>query len=928
MGRITAGVGLISGLPISQLVTQLLAFDAQPVTDLKNQITDEKNKQAALLDLSTKLLALQNDVESINSPSVLSARQATSSNPAAVTATAGPNTPLASYQVTPIAQAQTQQLLSNGFSDSTTTPIGAGTITIKRGGFVNRSTPLAQLNGGQGVARGAITITDRSGASAKIDLTAAQTIDDVVNAINQATGVRVQAAVNGDGLVLTDKTGQTTANLSVQDIGNGTTAANLGLAGSVAANTLTGTSIVSLSGSTQLSTLNDGNGVRKAPSVPDLQINLKNGSTLAVDLGSSTTLQNVLDAINNATGNGGKLTATISGTHLVLTDTTGGAGTLSVAALNGSKAAADLGILGNEQGGGVLAGKRIISGLDTVLLQDVNGGAGITTQGQVQLTDRSGATATINLASAATLNDVISAINGAGLGLKAAVNAAGDGIQISDTTGKTTSNLIIADTGGGTTAANLHITTNAAATSVNSGDLNVRYISENTQLSTLNGGKGVRPGKFQIIDSSGKSATIDLTGSNIHTIGDVLQAINTAGIGVGATVNSTGDGILLTNTAGGSGTMQVSDLGGGTAAADLNLAGSATAGKIDGAFRYNVTVTATDTLSSVQQEFVNAKAPVYLNVINNGGSSKPYQLMLGSTNSGTAGRLLIDTGATGLSFSTLTPPADAVLQIGSAGSGNLVFTSSTNTFSNILPGLSVNVTGVSSTPVTLTVGQNTQPLVAAIQQFAKDFNTVSSTISQDDAYDPTTQKGSVLEGDLTVQQIQNTIFNAVTSLAGSATDQTRSLMQMGVSFTGGQLSVNADALQAAITNDPSGVQDFLNNASNGMATQLDAALKSFTDQYSGTIQQRVNTFNLAISDQQNHVNFLNAQLSAKQNLLLDQFNQMESALATLQAQSSQVAQLASLVGLASGSSGGSSSGSSGSSGSSSSSGGGSSRSGG
>jgi len=287
--------------------------------------------------------------------------------------------------------------------------------------------------------------------------------------------------------------------------------------------------------------------------------------------------------------------------------------------------------------------------------------------------------------------------------------------------------------------------------------------------------------------------------------------------------------------------------------------------------------------------------------------------MLGSTASGTAGRLLVDSGTTSLSFSTLTPAADAVLQIGSGNSGNLVFTSSTNTFSNVLPGLTVNVTGVSSTPVTLSVGQDTQPLVAAVQQFAKDFNTVSSTISQVDSYDPTTQKGGVLKSDFTVEQIHDTIFNAVADLAGSASDKTRSLMQMGVTLTGGQLSVDANALQAAITNDPSGVQDFLSNAANGMATQLNTALQGFTDQSTGSIQQRVNTINQAISDQQDHINFLNAQLDAKKTLLLDQFNKMESALAVLQAQGTQVAQLANLVSLAQGntpSSGSSSSGSS------------------
>jgi len=127
-------------------------------------------------------------------------------------------------------------------------------------------------------------------------------------------------------------------------------------------------------------------------------------------------------------------------------------------------------------------------------------------------------------------------------------------------------------------------------------------------------------------------------------------------------------------------------------------------------------------------------------------------------------------------------------------------------------------------------------------------------------------------------------------------------MQMGVTLTGGQLSVNADALQAAITNDPAGVQDFLGNAASGMATQLDASLKGFTDQFTGTIQQRVNNFNQVIGDEQERINFLNAQLDVKKTLLTNQFNQMESALAVLQAQSAQISQLANLVNLSSGSS--------------------------
>ncbi|HVX15080.1 MAG TPA: flagellar filament capping protein FliD [Pirellulales bacterium] len=892
-GLVASSTGLISGINTQALITALLTFDQEPVTDLNNKITSEQNQQTAFQGLQSQLATLQTDAQQLSSQQVLGARSANSSNPSALTASASVGAPLASYLVTPVAQAQTQELLSNGFAN-TNTPIGQGTITVKLGGFVNPSTQLSQLNGGAGVASGEISITDRSGATATVNLSSAQTIDDVVNDINQTTGIHVQASVSGNSLVLTDKSGSTSGNLIVENVANGTTANDLGIAGSVAGNTITGTNLVTLSGSTLLSSLNDGNGVSTVGSVPDFNVNLKNGGSFSVQLSSANTLQDVVNAINNNSQNSGRLTASISGTHLVLTDNTGGSGTLSVTALNGSSAAKDLGILGTEQGGGVLTGTSVVSGLDTVLLKDLNGGSGIATPGQIQLTDRSGATATVDLSGASTLNDVITAINGAGLGLKASVNSAGDGIQINDTTGATTSNLIISDVGDGTTAANLHIATNTATNSLNSGDLNLQYISANTSLSQLNGGSGIEAGSFQITDSKGKTATVNLTGSKIQTVGDVMTAINTSGVGVHATINSTGDGILLTDIAGGSGTMQVSDQGGDTAAS-LNLAGSATGGQIDGAFRYTVTVGPTDSLSSLQQDFADVNAPVTTNIINDGSSGQPYHLMIGSTQSGLAGRLLVDTGTTGLSLSTLTPATNALIQVGSGSSKNLLFTSSTNTFSNILPGLTVNVAGASTTPVTITVGQDSSALENAIQNFVNDFNTVSSTIAQDDSYNTSTNTGSVLYANSAIEQISNTIMNSLTGTYGSGTDKTRSLLQMGITLSGGQLSIDPATLQAAIANDPTGVQDFLGNAKTGMATQLSTALQNFATPATGLIAQQVNNINQQIADQQSQVAFLNSEISIKTQQLQDQFANMESSLATIQQQSSSLSQLAEIA---------------------------------
>src|SRR5262249_53596890 len=84
---------------------------------------------------------------------------------------------------------------------------------------------------------------------------------------------------------------------------------------------------------------------------PDFTITMTNGDTKNVDVDVSSTLQDLTDAVTNATA--GKVTAALdaSGTKLVLTDTSGGLGNLTVAAVGGSTVAADLGIQKTGTGG-------------------------------------------------------------------------------------------------------------------------------------------------------------------------------------------------------------------------------------------------------------------------------------------------------------------------------------------------------------------------------------------------------------------------------------------------------------------------------------------------------------------------------------------------------------------------------------------------
>ncbi len=74
-----------------------------------------------------------------------------------------------------------------------------------------------------------------------------------MDVINKTTGLKVNASIDGDRIVLSDVTGQTTSNLIVEEVNGGRTAADLGFSGvNTNANSATGSSINFLSSSSSV----------------------------------------------------------------------------------------------------------------------------------------------------------------------------------------------------------------------------------------------------------------------------------------------------------------------------------------------------------------------------------------------------------------------------------------------------------------------------------------------------------------------------------------------------------------------------------------------------------------------------------------------------------------------------------------------------
>lgn len=891
MGRIQSSIGLVTGVPIQETVDKLMALAARPRDLIEDRIKALQTEQAAVTELTALLASVQYVAKNLAKDKLYLARSAASSDSAALAVRVTGNPAIGAHQFIPLRMVQNQQWLSSGVRGQQD-PIGAGALTFRFGPTLLRTLPLDVLGGGQGFARGRIRITDRSGASAEIDLSSAQSLSDVLEAINSAAGIRVTAEVHGDALRLVDRTGQNASNLRVEEVGTGTTAAALGLDGINAASPVAdGRDIVRLYRGLSLDAVNDGTGVAVHPSLPDIQYTLRDGTTGQIDLspivpGSSqvlreATLGEVLDRINAAVPDKLRVDIAADGDRLVITDLTSGSGTFSLEPLYGSSALKDLGLDGPARNG-FITGRRLLGGLQGVLLASLNGGKGLGDLGTLELKDRAGASAQVDLSGAETLFDVLQRINAAGIGISAQVNRAANGIELRDTTGQP-GNLVVASSDG--TAEKLQLATNAAVDAVDSGDLHLQVVAPNTLLERYNGGAGVARSGFTLIDSLGRRAYIDLSRSEVRTLGDVIRKIHQAALSVEAAINERGDGLVLRDTGGGDGRLTVLE-GPSTTAADLHLLGQPLRSEseglpiqtIDGSTTYTVTWDDRASLGDVAGLIEKLKAGISAKVLYD-GSSQPYRLMLASQRPGEAGAILLDASQSPLRFDQTVPPQDAQIFLG--GASGLVISGSSNTFNNVVDGLSLEIKQATGRPVTVTVTQSDTDLVASVKTLVENYNKFRKRLKELTAYDPQIDKRSPLTGDAAALRLDNDLSGFFSGVAGAG--QFRAAAELGISVQqDGSLSLDEERLKARFAEDPQAVQQFFAAKDTGFAARLDRLLEQAAGPQNSLLASRLKTLENKVAAQQSRVEAMNKRLEAERQRLLLDFYRMETAIGKLQ----------------------------------------------
>jgi len=271
-------------------------------------------------------------------------------------------------------------------------------------------------------------------------------------------------------------------------------------------------------------------------------------------------------------------------------------------------------------------------------------------------------------------------------------------------------------------------------------------------------------------------------------------------------------------------------------------------------------------------------------ILNDGGAN-PYRLVVVSDDTGAANTIEIsDTlaGGTAPTFTEQIAAADA--EIDMAG---LPIYSSTNTFNDVIPG--VTMQAVSAGTTTVSVDLDSEGIVTIAQEFVDAYNAVAGFI---DDYTGMEEGGSVssLAGDSDVlASVATSLQTVMSSLFASGDLQGTSILGFATQQDG-TLELDTAKLTDALADYPDDALEIM-AGENGIFATMDGRLDVVLDPDYGSLALRQESLDDQIDDVQEQIDDANAAMELYEEALRQQFTNLEMVLAQMQSMSTYLTQL-------------------------------------
>lgn len=763
MATITSlGIGT-NGLDSEAIVTKLVALEKQPLTALANAATIDKAKISAFGTIQSQFSTLADVATRLSASSAWVARSASSSNTSAATISASSTASATSFtlDVDQLAKAQSTSSSSIG----TGTFVGAGTLTISKGTWTSASGNASTDNTNVGNADNAVPLAQAALTTAQATQTAAAaTLATAATALSDADAALAVAIANaaGNNALLSSATAALAAATTAYTNAN---------------NTLTAANATLLNANSALT-------------------NANNAST-AADAGVTTATTNYNNASNTANAATSALASANSASSSALTDDNDAATNLAIYAANNPsnstlKSYSDAYTSWVTAVGANDHSTPSLQAAEDAALQAKNIAYGVLgSVDSAAQTNADGITATADATDASALKGAAKTAAGVASSATAAATAANNALTAATAT-QTAANAAVV------TAANDVATANAAQV-VATNDVG----TASTALADATSDQATA-----VANAAPTNAALATATGDQASAAAAYAAANTAATNANAAVVTAQTN--LTNAQNGVGSARPTF-------AAANASGDVA-----------ITVTATDTVTTLAAKINAANAGIVATVFNDGTGDR---LQLSSKSTGAANGFRIQVSDTGDSVDNdnnglsrmAYDPQNASFGMASAGlqatygqdakariNGTAV-TSSSNTFANNFPGVTVTVMAVTTTnynniggtearaPVTMAVSEDVTAAVKNVQDFITAYNALASDLADVTKYDAATKTPSIFQGDSSIVGMQNLLRSMVGSISNGSVY--KRLNDIGIERQlDGTLSMNTTKLSAAANN--------------------------------------------------------------------------------------------------------------------------------
>jgi flagellar hook-associated protein 2 len=317
-----------------------------------------------------------------------------------------------------------------------------------------------------------------------------------------------------------------------------------------------------------------------------------------------------------------------------------------------------------------------------------------------------------------------------------------------------------------------------------------------------------------------------------------------------------------------------------------------------GSSTFDVAITAgtNDTLAGIRDAINSAPG--------NNGSVRASILTVSDGLGGTASKLVLNSSTSGVSHAisvAVTGDADGIdndnaglsklisanlSQINPAQDAEITIdgfpaTSSTNQFSDAIPGVTINVLKQGPDPLnplssSVTVAVDKSGVKTAIEGFVANYNALATILNAVTNYDPATQTRGLMSGDAGVSAMESRVRRLMADTASNTTPGAlNTLADIGISTNlNGLISLNDAQLSNALNNK---FDDFaaLFTGTNGIASRLDTLTTQLTGS-GGTFSARATSLQEQLAKVQVQKDALNTRLTALESRYRKQFSALDS----------------------------------------------------